>query len=280
MKLLSKRSSRTKLILLIVAILVSIPMIFPLYWIIVNSLKSDAEIFSRVPTFLPSAPAWENYSKQFASPNMISAIRSSFVVSICSMIISLLLSVPAAYGLARFRMKWKKPFIMTFLVTQMLPTSLMLTPLFLIFNKLHLLNNYLSAILSTATISIPFIVLILRPIFASIPRELEEAAAIDGCSGFTAFIRIILPIAKNGTVTSMCFAFVYAWNDLIYSITFNTKDNLRPLTTMVYNFLNLYGTHWNMIMAYGVIMVLPVLIMFIFLQRYIVEGLVAGSVKG
>lgn len=279
-KKLASQSNRTKLILFIVALLVSIPMLFPLYWIIISSLKSDAEIFSKVQTFWPEKMMWINYVKQFETPNMLSAIKSSFIISIASMVISLILAIPAAYGLARFQMKWKKPFIMTFLVTQMLPTSLMLTPLFLFFNKLNLLNNYWSAILSTATISIPFIVLILRPIFAAIPRELEEAAAIDGCSGFMAFIRIILPIAKNGTVTSMCFAFVYAWNDLIYSITFNTKDSLRPLTTMVYNFLNMYGTHWNMIMAYGVIMVLPVLIMFIFLQKYIVDGLVSGAVKG
>lgn len=280
MQHLRSRGNRTKLLLFLLALLVSIPMIFPLYWIIISSLKSDAEIFAKVQTFWPKVIVFENYVKQFHTSNMISAIKSSFIISIASMAISMLLSVPAAYGLARFQMKLKKPFIMTFLVTQMLPTSLMLTPLFLIYSKLNLLNNYLSAILSTATISIPFIVLILRPIFVAIPRDLEEAASIDGCSRFMAFIRIILPIAKNGTVTSMCFAFVYAWNDLIYSITFNTKDTLRPLTTMIYNFMNMYGTHWNMIMAYGVIMVFPVLIMFIFLQRYIVDGLVSGAVKG
>lgn len=280
MKKYFRRQNRTKLLLFFLALLVSIPMIFPLYWIIISSLKSDAEIFSKVQTFWPKVIMWDNYVKQFQAPNMVSAIKSSFVVSTASMVISMVLSVPAAYGLSRFRMRLKKPFIMTFLVTQMLPTSLMLTPLFLIFSKLNLLNNYWSAILSTATISIPFVVLILRPIFAGIPRELEEAAAIDGCSGFMAFVRIILPIAKNGTVTAMCFSFVYAWNDLIYSITFNTKDSLRPLTTMIYNYINMYGTQWNMIMAYGVIMVLPVLIMFIFLQRYIVDGLVSGAVKG
>ena len=280
MKSILRRGNRAKLIFFLLAVLVSIPMIFPLYWIIISSLKSDAEIFSKVQTFWPQVVMWENYAKQFQAANMMSAIKSSFIISIASMIISMLLSVPAAYGLARFRMRMKKPFIMVFLVTQMLPTSLMLTPLFLIFSKINLLNNYWSAILSTATISIPFIVLILRPIFAGIPTELEEAAAIDGCNGFMTFIRIILPIAKNGTVTAMCFAFVYAWNDLIYSITFNTKDALRPLTTMIYNYINMYGTQWNMIMAYGVIMVLPVLIMFIFLQRYIVDGLVSGAVKG
>lgn len=280
MKKLFRRGNRVKLLFFLLALLVCIPMLFPLYWIIISSLKSDTEIFSKVQTFWPKTIMWQNYVKQFEAPGMMTAIKSSFVVSTASMVISMLLSVPAAYGLARFRMRLRKPFIMTFLVTQMLPTSLMLTPLFLIYSRLNLLNNYWSAILSTATISIPFVVLILRPIFAAIPRELEEAASIDGCSGFAAFVRIILPIAKNGTVTAMCFSFVYAWNDLIYSITFNTKDYLRPLTTMIYNYINMYGTQWNMIMAYGVILVLPVLVMFIFLQRYIVDGLVSGAVKG
>lgn len=279
MKRLS-RQKRKQLLLMIVALLVSIPMLFPLYWIIVNSLKSDAEIFSKVQTLLPATPMWQNYVEQLQAPSMMTAMKSSFIISIASMILAVVLAIPAAYGLARFQMKLKKPFIMTFLVTQMLPTSLMLTPLFLIFNKLGLLNNYLSVILSTATISIPFIVLVLRPIFAGIPKELEEAARIDGCSGFKAFLYIILPVAKSGTVTAMCFAFVYAWNDLIYSITFNTADNMRPLTTMIYNYINMYGTRWNMIMAYGVILVLPVLLIFIFLQKYIVDGLVSGAVKG
>lgn len=280
MRNMFRKGNRTKLLFFILALIVSIPMIFPLYWIMVSSLKSDAEIFAKVPTFWPEVVKWENYAKQFQTANMLSAIKSSFIISTVSMIISMLLSVPAAYGLARFHMRMKKPFIMTFLVTQMLPTSLMLTPLFLIYSKLNLLNNYWSAILSTATISIPFVVLILRPVFAAIPRELEEAASIDGCNRLIAFVKIILPISKNGTVTAMCFSFVYAWNDLIYSITFNTKDALRPLTTMIYNYINMYGTQWNMIMAYGVIMVLPVLIMFVFLQRYIVDGLVSGAVKG
>lgn len=279
MKRLS-RNKRKRLLLTVIALLVSIPMLFPLYWIIVNSLKSDAEIFSKVQTLLPSQPMWQNYVEQLQEPSMTTAMKSSFIISIASMFLSVILAIPAAYGLARFQMRLKKPFIMTFLVTQMLPTSLMLTPLFLIFNKVNLLNNYWSVILSTATISIPFIVLVLRPIFAGIPKELEEAAKIDGCSGFKAFLYIILPVTKSGTVTAMCFAFVYAWNDLIYSITFNTADGMRPLTTMIYNYINMYGTRWNMIMAYGVILVLPVLLIFIFLQKYIVDGLVSGAVKG
>lgn len=277
---MKKTKNVKKIICFILAVAVSIPMLFPFYWIIISSLKSDGEIFLRVPTFWPRVVTWSNYAEQFRTSGIMTAIRSSFIISVSSMALSVLLSVPAAYGLARFRMKFTKAFIMVFLVTQMLPTSLTLTPMYLIFNKLHLINNYLSAILSTATISIPFVILVLRPIFLAIPYELEEAAYIDGCTNFSAFVHIILPTAKSGIVTGMCFSFVYAWNDLIYSITFNTKDSLRPMTTMIYNYLNLYGTQWNMIMAYGVIMIIPVLLLFVFLQRFIIQGFVAGAVKG
>lgn len=277
---MKKPKNLKKSVCFILAIAVSIPMLFPFYWIFISSLKSDGEIFLRIPTFWPKVMTWSNYIKQFQSSGITTAIRSSFIISVSSMALSVALSIPAAYGLARFRMKLTKVFIMIFLVTQMLPTSLTLTPMYLIFNKLHLINNYLSAILSTATISIPFVILVLRPVFLAIPYELEEAAYIDGCTNFTAFVRIILPTARSGIVTGMCFSFVYAWNDLIYSITFNTKDSLRPLTTMIYNYLNLYGTQWNMIMAYGVIMIIPVLLLFVFLQRFIIKGFIAGAVKG
>lgn len=263
-----------------IAILVAIPMLFPIYWIIVSSLKGDAEIFRNIPTLIPEKIVLETYMKQLTDPNILRAFKNSFIIAVGSTVLSVCLSVPCAYGLARFRFRGKKPMIMTFLVTQMLPSSLILTPLYLIYSKLHLLNTYWAPVFSTATISIPFVVLVLRPIFAGIPRELEEAARIDGCSRWSAFLRVILPISKNGTVTGLAFCFIYGWNDLMYSLTFNMDETLRPMTTTVYKYMDLYGMKWNYIMAYGVLVALPVLVLFVAAQKYIVEGLVSGSVKG
>lgn len=273
-------SRNRKIVYTIIAILIAIPLLFPLYWVIVSSLKGDAEIFSKIPTFLPKTMVIETYTTQLTNPDTLRAIKNSFIIAGGSTMLSILLSVPCAYGLARYRFKGKKVMIMTFLVTQMLPSSLILTPLYLIFSKLHILNTYAAPIIATGTISIPFVILILRPIFASLPKELEEAARIDGCNRLKAFIHVILPITKNGTVTGLAFCFIYGWNDLMYSITFNMDEKLRPMTTTVYNFMDLYGMKWNYIMAYGVILSLPVLLLFIGLQKYIVEGLVSGSVKG
>lgn len=264
----------------ILAILIAIPLLFPLYWVVISSLKGDTEIFRKIPTFFPEKVVLDPYISQLANPDTLRAIRNSFIIAIGSTVISIILSVCCAYGLARFRFSGKKIMIMTFLVTQMLPSSLILTPLYLIFSKVGLLNTYFAPILATATISIPFVVLVLRPIFGSLPKELEEAARIDGCNRFSAFIRVILPISRNGTVTGLAFCFIYGWNDLMYSITFNMKEVLRPMTSTIYNYISLYGMKWNYIMAYGVILAFPVLILFVALQKYIVEGLVSGSVKG
>lgn len=264
----------------ILAILIAIPLLFPLYWVVISSLKGDTEIFRKIPTFFPEKVVLDPYISQLTNPDTLRAIRNSFIIAIGSTVISIILSVCCAYGLARFRFSGKKIMIMTFLVTQMLPSSLILTPLYLIFSKVGLLNTYFAPILATATISIPFVVLVLRPIFGSLPKELEEAARIDGCNRFSAFIRVILPISRNGTVTGLAFCFIYGWNDLMYSITFNMKEVLRPMTSTIYNYISLYGMKWNYIMAYGVILAFPVLILFVALQKYIVEGLVSGSVKG
>ncbi|NCB94142.1 MAG: carbohydrate ABC transporter permease [Clostridia bacterium] len=207
----------------IIAVLIAIPLLFPLYWVVISSLKGDTEIFSKIPTFFPQKIVVETYVSQLTNPDTLRAIKNSFIIAIGSTILAMLLSVPCAYGLARYRFKGKKIMIMTFLVTQMLPSSLILTPLYLIFSKVHILNTYFAPIFSTATISIPFVILVLRPIFASLPKELEEAARIDGCNRLKAFIHVILPISKNGTVTGLAFCFIYGWNDLMYSITFNYK---------------------------------------------------------
>lgn len=261
-----------------VSVLIALVFLFPLYWIIASSLKSDAEIFYNPPTFWPNELTFSAYIANFEI--IAQPFINSCIIAISSMTISLILGVTAGYGLARYRIPGTKVFLMTFLTTQMLPASLLLTPLYLIFSSLGILNNYLSPILATSTVSIPFIVLLLRPGFLGTPRELEEAAKIDGCTTFSAFVRIILPISKPTIITAACFGFVFAWNDLAYSMTFNTTAALRPMTAGIYSFMNQYGTQWNKIMAYGVLLIMPACILFVTMQKHIVSGLVSGSVKG
>ena len=181
--------------------------------------------------------------------------------------------------MGRFKVKGTSLFLLVFLVSQMLPASLTLTPMYLIFNKIGLLGTHFSAPIAIAASSIPFAVITLRPYFKSVPVALDEAARLDGCSPLRAFVSVMIPAVKTGIITIVVISFLNGWNDLVYSMTFNTSPNMRPLTANIYKFQSAYGTKWNCIMAYGTILVIPVVLMFIFLQKYIVGGLTAGAVK-
>lgn len=273
------RNKKWKNIALSVIILcVIVLFLSPVIWMILCSFKKDVEIFKYPPTFLPADPTVQAYMDQFES-NLLPAFRNSMVIAGASMIISLILGVPAAYGLAAFSSKLRKPMILGFLITQMLPPALLLTPLFLLYTKIHIINTRLAPIISTATLSIPFIVILMRPFFASLPKSVEEAARLDGCTVFGAFFRIMVPIAKPGMVTSAIFSFIFPWNDLVYSMAFISDSSLWPMTTNINNFQTKYGTQWNSILAFGVCLIIPIVILFIFMQKYIVSGLTAGAVK-
>ncbi|MGL4676377.1 MAG: carbohydrate ABC transporter permease [Brevinema sp.] len=264
----------------ITALLVTLVFSSPIIIMIVSSFKNDAEIFNAVFYLFPKEPTLDAYIQQFSPLNNITqAIINSTIITIGSLLLSLSLSIPAAYGLARCKIPFFQVILLVFLLTQILPNSLVLTPMYLMFLKFKILNTYLAPIFATATISIPFIVLIMRTNFLSIPEELAEASRLDGCSEFQVFSLIFLPLIKPGLITAASFAFVMSWNDLAYSITFNTKNSLRPLTAGIYHLITSDGIKWNSVMAYAVLLILPVIILFISLQKYIISGLTEGSVK-
>lgn len=275
-----KRESRSKLISFLVGGMVFLIFIFPLYWMIVTALKTQVEIFT-IPTPLwPRDLTFEAFAKQLStSGDTLRGFKNSLIISCGATVIATVLSIPAAYGLARFRFGARKGLVLFFLITQMLPSTLVLTSLYIMFSKMHLLNTYWAPILADATLGIPFSIIILRTYFVSIPKELDEAAKIDGCGHVSAFTKIMLPIAKPGIVVAAVFSFVYAWGDLIYGITFITNPNMRPITSSIYNYVQQYQTLWNSTMAFGIIAISPVVLIFIFMQKYIVSGLTNGAVK-
>lgn len=266
----------------IISVLIMGVLLFPLYWIIVTSLKTEQEIFQVPPTLFPEVLNFKSYQAQLGSGdfNMFRSFGNSLMISVSCMVIAVILAVPASYGLARYRFKGKKIVVLSFLITQMLPVSVILTPMFIIFKNMNLLNHYMSAILADATIGIPFSVLILQNYFASIPRELEEAAYIDGCNRFTAFFRVLIPIAKPGVIVCAVFSFLYAWGDLAYGMTFIQDQKMRPITAGIFNFMGQYGTKWSYLTAFAVVTIIPVALIFIFMQKYIIAGMTSGAVKG
>lgn len=275
-----KKNNRSKVLLFLAGGIVFLIFIFPLYWMLVTALKTQVEIFS-IPTPLwPENLTFDAFAKQLsASGDTLRGFKNSLIISCGATVISTVLAIPASYGLARFRFGARKALVLFFLITQMLPSTLVLTSLYIMFSKLGLLNTYMAPILADATLGIPFSIIILRTYFVSIPKELDEAAKIDGCSHLSAFVKIMLPIAKPGIVVAAVFSFVYAWGDLIYGLTFITNPNMRPITSSIYNYVQQYQTLWNSTMAFGIIAITPVVLIFIFMQKYIVSGLTNGAVK-
>ena len=263
----------------ILAVIIAILFLFPIYWLVAMSFKSDAESFGKIVTYYPHNFTFDPWIQNFQDAEFLKSLKNSIVIALLSMVLSMTFGVPAAYGMGRYRVPGSKGFLLTFLVTQMLPASLMLTPMYLIFNKLHLLGTYLGPALAISSGSVPFIVVTLRPYFKSVPTALDDAARIDGCGVLRSFFKIMIPAIKTGIITVVVISFLNGWNDLAYSMTFNVKPEMRPLTANIYKFQSKWGTKWNCIMAYGTILVLPVILLFVYLQKYIVGGLTAGAVK-
>ncbi|HEX2926429.1 MAG TPA: carbohydrate ABC transporter permease [Ruminiclostridium sp.] len=271
-----------QIILSVLSVAIAVVLLFPLYWMLVTSFKYEADIFKTHPSLFPERIFVDSYISQLSDGqfNMFRSFFNSAVISLSVMAVSTVLSIPAAYGLARFKFLGKRIFILIFLVTQMLPAVFVLTPLFIIFKNIGVLDNYFSPIIADCTIGIPFSVLILRTYFLTIPKELDDSAKIDGCNHFSSFVRIMVPIAYPGVIVAAIFSFLFAWGDLVYGMTFISQQTMRPITAGIFNFMGQYGIAWNYLMAFGVVTILPVVLIFIFMQKYIISGLTNGAVKG
>jgi len=273
----SVKTRNKKLIFTFVAIIIGVIILFPLYWIAMTSFKANHEVLDVY--LLPRYPTVEPWLIQLNSPEFMASLRNSFSISTLAMVISFLFGVTAAYGMGRFYIPGKNGILLTFLVTQMMPGSMLLMPMFIVFSRLDWLNTMHAPAIAITTGSIPFIIVVLRPYFLSIPKSLDDAARIDGCNAFRSFLLIMLPVIRVGIITILVITFLHGWNDLIFSMTFNTDVAMRPLTANIRRFQDQYGTRWNAIMAYGMILVTPVILAFILLQKYIIGGLTAGAIK-
>ena len=268
---------------LAVALIIAAIVLFPLYWMLITSVKTNAEIFALRPTFWPRVWTWDGYRSQLTARENVSILRyflNSVVIATWTLVVSLLFGVTAAYGLARFRLRIDRAILLVFLVAQMLPPVMFLVPLFQTFTALGLIDTYTAVVINVALYTVPFSVLILRPYLLSIPRELEDSAKIDGCGRLRTFVSVIVPVAAPGVIVAGALTFLLGWGNLIGPLTFLRSETLYPLTVNMYRALGRYGARWGELMAYAVIVTAPVLVVFVTLQRYLVSGLTAGSVKG
>lgn len=281
MKKHRRMTEKQKSILLsVIGIVITMAFLFPIYWMITTAIRQPGETFMN-PTFFPRSFSLEAFKiEAHNGVGLFTYMKNSVIIAFSATVLGIVLSVPASYGLARFKTRFVAILLFIFLMAQMLPSSLILTPLFMTFKKFGILNNYLSAILSDATLTIPFSVIVLRTYFKDIPKELDEAATIDGCNAWKTFLKVMLPICKPGVATAVAMSLFMAWGDMVFSLTFLTKEELKPISLILYKAMGELGVRWEILMAYATLIVLPILIIFIFMQKYIVSGMTAGSVKG
>lgn len=272
--------NKRKWLLSLVGLLIVITFLFPIYWMVTSSLKPTAEIFGS-QTLFPKEMKFDAYTKLFTQNDIhvLSYFKNSMIISVGAMVGSVALATPAAYAIARKKMKGITLFLLFVLVTQMFPSNMLALPLYSMFANIGLLNSYLGVIIADMTLSLPFVILILRTFFLAIPAELEDAAAIDGCTRWGAFLRIILPLARPGLLTCASFGFLLAWGEFLYALTMLKKSEMWTITLGMRQFVGQFGTNWAELMALSAVSTLPIILIFIATQRYIVSGITAGSTK-
>ncbi len=269
-----KKAALTAASLLIMALL-----LFPFYWMLMTSIKPPSEVMTSPPILMSRHPTFTAYHEVLTKLAMGKYLRNSLVIAFSAMSITVVLGVLAGYGLARFKIRGLKFFLLILLVSQLLPDVSLVLPLFIIFGKIGLLDTFLSVIFANVMQWLPFVVLILRPYFVKIPKTLEDAARIDGCSFRTAMVRIILPLALPGIISAAILSFLFSWGEFVYALTFLSRNEMQPVTIGIYNAIGQYGIRYNSLMASSVFAIVPVVVVFIFFQRYIKWGLTVGGVK-
>lgn len=264
----------------VVLVLASLISIFPVLWAITTALKTDGEVNSFPPTMIPDKLNWGNFSAVIFQSDFPKYLLNSVIVTVICILVATLIAAHAAYALTNFRIRYKKQMMFVILMTSMVPPVAMLVPLYMLAVKFGLYDTRFLLILIYTAWRVPVLAWILRGFFEKLPKELMEAGIIDGCSQPMVFYRIILPISKPGIVSAALLSAVYVWNDFLVSSTFTTKNELRMLSIGLYNYISQYGIQWGKLMAAVTISIVPIVILFVLLQRHFVEGMAAGAVKG
>jgi len=254
-------------------------LLFPFYWTFVTSIKPEKELYGSIVTYWPLNTTFESYRKLFFEFNFLQPMYNSFLVATITMILSLAVSVLAAYAFSRYRFKGRKIFMMLFLTNNMFPTVLLLIPLYSIMRNIGILYTPMSLVLSYTTFTIPFSVWLLNGYLNDLPLSLEEAAMVDGANKAQAFTKIIFPVLVPCLVATGVYIFMTSWNEYTFAVMFTNEAN-RTIPVALKNLIGQLGVQWDLLTAGGIITIIPVCIMFFFAQKRLVEGLTAGAVKG
>ena len=252
-------------------------MLFPVYWMVNVSFTRTSDLRRDPPLWFPVRPTLDGYQAVFR--DQLPALGTSLLVGVGCVALTLVIAAPAGYALALLRMPARGLISFLLLVAQMIPAVAMAIGFYAIYVRLGLLNTLPGLIVADATIAVPFAVLLFTAFMAGIPRELLQAARIDGAGTWRVFTSIVLPISRNSMITVSLFAFLWAWSDFIFASTLNRNGDLIPITLGIYQYIGNNTTTWNSIMATAVVASIPAAVLLVVAQRYVAAGVTAGAVK-
>jgi len=279
----------SKIFVYFVLILISLFAFFPVFWMFSTSFKPKAEAFEMPPTWIPRTPTFANYIKQFeefggkmtAFSGFPTFYKNGVIVAAGVATLTMILSILAGYSFSRYKFFGKNGILIFLIITQMFPYAVIIVNILIIFKKLALLNTYIGLMLAITALTLPFSIWLLKGFFDKIPMELEEAALVDGCSRMSLLFRILVPVVSPGVISVGLFSFLASWNQLLFALQLAYKNSMFTIPP---GFLQLYvGQYmilWSEMSAGSVMVTLPIIIAFMALQRYFVQGLTAGAVKG
>lgn len=265
---------------ILLLILFLIPTLFPLYWILISSVKTNLETHSVPVTFLPKVWSLDTYREVFERRNFSRYMFNSMVVALATTAWGVFVAAWSGYGFARYNFRYK-PAVMGFvLLAQSFPRILLIIPYFQLANKFGLKDSYLGLILAYSTFIQPLCLWIMKEYFEQIPRDLDEAAMVDGASPYRAFWDIILPLARPAIGATAIIGFLTAWNEYEFALVLTTSEHVRTISVAIASFIGEFTTEWNQVMAAAAIGTVPVIIVFLFFQKQLMQGLTGGAVKG
>lgn len=260
-------------------VVIGIFVFFPLLWMLNTALKPAAETFTL--SFFSTIPTLDNFRDVLSDHRILVYLRNSLIVSAISCALSTLVSALAAYSFSKFRYRGRKSLMITIMVSQAFPHAILLLTIYTVMRKLGLLDNYLSLVLSFITFTLPMATWMLKTYFDQIPDALMESARIDGASPIQIMMKVIMPLAVPGLISVAIYGFVWAWNDMLYSLTLVTSADKRTLAPgLIMTYMGEFTTNWANMMAASIVVSLPVTLIFVLLQRYFIQGMTSGAVKG
>jgi N,N'-diacetylchitobiose transport system permease protein len=264
----------------LLGLLVFFVMVFPVYWMVSTAFKRPIDILSFTPEFVPSPATLSNFDNAINRPFFWSSVRNSLIVVVAVTALSMVLAFLAALALAKFRFYGRAAFVILIIGVQMVPLNALIIPLYILLSKADQVDKLTGVIVTYLTFVLPFCVWTLRGFMLGVPRELEEAAMVDGSTRFGAFVRILLPLVAPGLVATSIFAFIQVWNEFIIAYVLLQSDDNRTLSVWLASFTTLRGTEWGPLMAAATLTALPVVLFFVLVHRRIAFGLTAGAVRG